>query len=167
MGYQAKRLRDAEFQHFMLQDLDEPQIGTFLDKWHDVTFDSAEEGEAKRERLRQAIQDSKSIAMLAGNPLLLTMMAILNRHQELPRDRADLYAQASRVLLHQWDTERALEDYPELRSEVDLRAKTAILRRVAHTMQSGPQGLTGNIIDGETLTSLIEDYLHDELHFEK
>ena len=105
--------------------------------------------------------------MLAGNPLLVTMMAILNRHQELPRDRAELYSQAARVLLHQWDTERALEDYPELRREVDLRAKTAILRSVAYTMQNGPQGLAGNIIDGETLTSLIEDYLHDELHFEQ
>ncbi len=173
VGYQPQRLRDAEFRHFMLQDLsvgtqEEPgQIDAFLDKWHDVTFASKEEADVKRERLRQAIRDSKPIAMLAGNPLLLTMMAILNRHQELPRDRAELYSQAARVLLHQWDTERALEDYPELRGEVDLRAKTAILRSVAYTMQNGPHGLAGNIIDGETLTSLIEDYLHTELHFQQ
>ena len=79
----------------------------------------------------------------------------------------DLYQQATRVLLQQWDTERALEDYPELRGEVDLRAKTAILRRIAHHMQSGPSGLAGNLIDGETLTKLIEDYLHDELNFDQ
>jgi predicted NACHT family NTPase len=52
---------------------------------------NAEQAAPKRERLRKAINDSKSIAMLAGNPLLLTMMAILNRNQELPRDRVDLY----------------------------------------------------------------------------
>ncbi len=138
VGYQSKRLRDAGFRHFMLQDLGENQIGDFLDKWHDVTFDKKEEGESKHKRLRKAIDDSKPIAMLAGNPLLLTMMAILNRHQELPRDRVDLYQQATRVLLQQWDTERALEDYPELRGEVDLRAKNAILRRVAYAMQTGP-----------------------------
>ena len=38
------------------------------------------------------------------------MMAILNRHQELPRDRAELYNQASRILLQQWDMERTLVD---------------------------------------------------------
>ena len=103
--------------------------------------------------------------MLAGNPLLLTMMAILNRNQELPRDRADLYAQASRVLLHQWDTERALADFPGLSAEIGLREKTDILRRVASHMQAGPGGLKGNLIDGATLTGLIEDYLREELHF--
>jgi len=105
--------------------------------------------------------------MLAGNPLLLTMMAILNRNQELPRDRADLYAQASRVLLHQWDTERALVDFPGLSADVGLREKTEILRRVASHMQAGPVGLKGNMIDGATLTGVIEDYLRGELHFDQ
>jgi GTPase SAR1 family protein len=91
VGYQPQRLRDAEFRHFMLQDLDAAQIDAFIDRWHDQTFDNAEHAVPKRERLRKAIKDSKSIAMLAGNPLLLTMMAILNRNQELPRDRVDLY----------------------------------------------------------------------------
>ena len=167
VGYQPHRLRNADFRHFMLQDLDKDQIGTFLDKWHDVTFDKPQEGEAKRQRLDIAIKNSKSIAQLAGNPLLLTMMAILNRHQELPRDRVRLYERASEVLLHQWDTERGLKEFPELRGQVDLRSKTAILQSIAQHMQFGPDGLAGNIIDGETLTSLIEDYLHSELHFDQ
>ena len=173
VGYQSERLRDADFRHFMLQDLstgttEQPgQIDQFLDRWHDVTFDNAIEGEQKRERLRKAIKNSKPIAMLAGNPLLLTMMAILNRNQRLPDDRVDLYLQATRVLLQQWDTERALTEYPELRGEVDLRAKTAILRNVAFTMQNGPHGLAGNIIDGKTLTGLIESYLQNELNFDQ
>ncbi|MCZ0902160.1 NTPase, partial [Microcoleus sp. HI-ES] len=57
------------------------------------------------ERLQQAIAASNSIRELAGNPLLLTMMAILNRNQELPRFRAKLYEEASKVLLHKWDFE--------------------------------------------------------------
>ena len=167
VGYQPQRLRDAEFRHFMLQDLDADQIAAFVDRWHEETFDSAEQAAPKRDRLQKAIRDSKSIAMLAGNPLLLTMMAILNRNQELPRDRADLYAQASRVLLHQWDTERALVDFPGLSAEIGLREKTDILRRVASHMQAGPGGLKGNLIDGATLTGLIEDYLREELHFDQ
>ena len=167
VGYQPRRLQDAEFRHFMLQDLDADQIAAFVDRWHAETFDSEEQATPKRERLKKAIRDSKSIAMLAGNPLLLTMMAILNRNQELPRDRADLYAQASRVLLHQWDTERALVDFPGLSAEIGLREKTDILRRVASHMQAGPGGLKGNLIDGATLSRLIEDYLREELHFDK
>ena len=111
VGYKPQRLRDADFRHFMLQDLDDDQIGNFLDKWHDVTFDKPEESNSKRERLYAAIKNSKSIAQLAGNPLLLTMMAILNRNQRLPDDRVDLYYQCSRLLLHQWDVERMLGEF--------------------------------------------------------
>jgi GTPase SAR1 family protein len=165
VGYQAQRLRDADFKHFMLQDLDTTQITDFISRWHEVTFDDPAQAMPKRERLQKAIRDSKSIAMLAGNPLLLTMMAILNRNQELPRYREDLYAQASRVLLHQWDTERALENFPGMSAEIGLREKNDILRRIAAHMQAGPGGLKGNLIDGPTLAELIEDYLHNELHF--
>lgn len=167
VGYQPKALRDAQFRDFMLQDLDSEQIQTFLEQWHTTTFETskAEEAELKRERLAKAIQSSKSIALLAGNPLLLTMMAILNRHQELPRHRAALYQKASEVLLHQWDTERALEAYPELRNEFDLSAKVALLRRIAEQMQNAPEGLAGNIIAGDKLSEIIETYLREELHF--
>lgn len=169
VGYQPKALRDAEFRDFMLQDLDADQIQTFLKQWHAHTFEASkiEESELKRERLAKAINSSKSIALLAGNPLLLTMMAILNRHQELPRHRATLYQKASEVLLHQWDTERALEAYPELRNEFDLAAKVALLRRIAAYMQAAPQGLAGNIIHGAVLTEIIESYLREELHFDQ
>lgn len=168
VGYQPHRLRNADFRHFMLQDLDDDQIDRFLDRWHEVTFDRPEDGESKRERLARAIEQSKSITQLAGNPLLLTMMAILNRHQELPRDRADLYQQCARLLLHQWDVERKLlDEFPGLSAEIGLREKTDILRRIAAHMQSSPGGLPGNIIDGNALTGLIEDYLHDELRFDQ
>lgn len=165
VGYQAQQLREAGFQHFMLQDLDSTQITDFLNRWHEVTFNEPVQAALKRDRLQKAIHESKSIAMLAGNPLLLTMMAVLNRNQELPRDRADLYGQASRVLLHQWDTERALEDFPGISNEIGLREKTDILRRIAVHMQAAPEGLKGNLIDGTTLTRLIEEYLQSELHF--
>jgi predicted NACHT family NTPase len=112
----------------MLQDLDDDQIGAFLDRWHEVTFDQAQktDAESKRERLDKAIKTSKSIRQLAGNPLLLTMMAVLNRHRELPRHRVTLYHQCSELLLHQWDTERALDNFPGLSAEIGLREKTDI-----------------------------------------
>ncbi len=166
VGYEAHRLRDAEFRDFMLQDFDAEQITQFLGRWHEVTFSFADKAEAerKRERLAKAINDSKPIALLAGNPLLLTLMAIINRNQELPRDRVRLYEKAAELLLQQWDTERYLQDFPGLSAEIDFRAKAAILRKVAVAMQTAV-GKAANLIDGEQLIGLIEEYLREELRF--
>ncbi|MEH2082444.1 MAG: HEAT repeat domain-containing protein [Nostoc sp.] len=160
IGYKPQRLLNAEFRHFILQDLDSEQIQDFINRWHELTFTDAVEKVRKRERLQRGIAASKSIAELAGNPLLLTMMAILNRNQELPRDRAELYNQASRVLLHQWDVERALiEDQRLDPKTIDYKDKQAMLRQVAYLMQTGEKGLAGNLINENDLVKVLIDYL--------
>ncbi|NEQ75319.1 MAG: NACHT domain-containing protein [Okeania sp. SIO2C9] len=159
IGYKPQKLRDAEFYHFMLQDLSAEKIEDFIQRWHNLTYQDEAEKERKRERLKRAIKDSRSIKELAGNPLLLTMMAILNRNQELPRDRAELYNQASRVLLHQWDMERALIDAKIDPITIDYKDKQAILRRVAFFMQGNTAGLAGNLILGDDLERIIWEYL--------
>jgi hypothetical protein len=161
LGYKVEKLRGAGFQHFMLQDLDDEQIEDFIQRWHELTFTVGADKKRKQDRLQKAIRESKSIRELAGNPLLLTMMAILNRHQELPRDRPELYNQASRVLLHQWDIERLLED-PQLKDwkiSLDDKDKQGMLRKVAHYMQSSAKGLAGNIISATDLESILTNYL--------
>jgi predicted NACHT family NTPase len=88
------------------------------------------------------------------------MMAILNRNQELPRDRATLYDQASRVLLHQWDVERALTEDNRLDPKtIDYKDKQAMLRQVAYQMQTGEKGLAGNLINENDLVKVLIDYL--------
>ncbi|MBW4502086.1 MAG: HEAT repeat domain-containing protein [Scytonema hyalinum WJT4-NPBG1] len=160
IGYKAQRLRDAEFKHFMLQDLEPKQIQDFINRWHSDTFTDKIDGERKKERLQRGIDTSKSIAELAGNPLLLTMMAILNRNQELPRDRAELYNQASRVLLHQWDVERALVEDKRLDPKtIDYKDKQAMLRQVAYHMQTSEKGLAGNLISANDLERILTEYL--------
>ncbi|MEH2129953.1 MAG: HEAT repeat domain-containing protein [Nostoc sp.] len=160
IGYKPQRLLNAEFSHFILQDLDSEQIQDFIYRWHELTFTDAVDKVRKRERLQRGIEASKSIAELAGNPLLLTMMAILNRNQELPRDRATLYDQASRVLLHQWDVERALTEDKRLDPKtIDYKDKQAMLRQVAYLMQTGEKGLAGNLINENDLVKMLTDYL--------
>ncbi|MEL6461260.1 MAG: NACHT domain-containing protein [Cyanobacteria bacterium J06621_15] len=169
VGYKAQRLRDAEFSHFMLQDLDTEQIKIFINKWHNKTFSSGDEVDKirKRERLLRAIDNLSAIQDLAGNPLLLTMMAILNRNQELPRDRAELYNQASRVLLHQWDFERTLIQDKRLDPKtVDYKDKQAMLRSIAYFMQTNNKGLAGNLIQERDLQKILKDYLKT-IEFEK
>jgi predicted NACHT family NTPase len=160
IGYKPQRLRDAQFRHFMLQDLESDQIQDFIYRWHELTFTDEVDKVRKRERLQQAIKTSSAIGELAGNPLLLTMMAILNRNQELPRDRPELYNQASRVLLHQWDVEQKLLENPRIDSvAIDYKDKQAMLRQVAYHMQAADKGLAGNLIRGEDLEKILTDYL--------
>ena len=157
IGYKAQKLRDAEFRHFMLQDLEPEQVEDFIQRWHDRTYNDEGEKVKKRERLKKAIQESSAIRELAGNPLLLTMMAILNRNQELPRDRPELYNQSSRLLLHQWDFERTLTSNSKLEN-IDYKDKQAMLRQVAFYMQANEKGLAGNLIAREDLERILYNY---------
>ncbi|NER46714.1 MAG: NACHT domain-containing protein [Symploca sp. SIO1A3] len=160
IGYKPQRLRDAEFRHFLLQDLDSRQIQDFIHRWHQLTFTDEADKLRKRERLQRAIDTSKAIRELAENPLLLTMMAILNRNQELPRDRPELYLQASRVLLHQWDVEQKLLADPQLDAvTIDYKDKQAMLRQIAYFMQGADKGLAGNLIRGNNLEGILLDYI--------
>ncbi|MGB5773027.1 MAG: NACHT domain-containing protein, partial [Crocosphaera sp.] len=160
IGYKPQRLKNAQFRHFMLQDLEQYQIDDFIERWHDLTFNDEAEKIRKRDRLKVSIETSSAIRELAGNPLLLTMMAILNRNQELPRDRPELYNQASRVLLHQWDVERALIEDPRLDPKpIDYKDKQAMLRHVAHYMQASQEGLNANLIAFNKLEEILTNYL--------
>ncbi|WP_229414767.1 MULTISPECIES: HEAT repeat domain-containing protein [Moorena] len=160
IGYKSQRLRNAQFRHVMLQDLESEQIQTFIEHWHELTFTNQADKVRKRERLQKAIDTSPPIRQLAQNPLLLTMMAILNRNQELPRDRSELYNQASRLLLHQWDVERALlEDNRVDPKTIDYKDKQQMLGKVAYFMHENQAGLAGNLISGEDLERIIKDEL--------
>jgi predicted NACHT family NTPase len=156
IGYKSQRLRDAHFKHFTLQDLELEQITDFINKWHNLAFGNHPDKLRLQARLIEAINYSPAIRELAGNPLLLTMMAILNRNQELPRDRAELYEQASRVLLQEWDVGKNL---PIPVDTIGRQEKQAMLRKVAYFMQSAPEGLTGNLIKVDDLENILRNYL--------
>ncbi|NET05653.1 MAG: NACHT domain-containing protein [Symploca sp. SIO2B6] len=162
IGYKPQRLRDAQFDHFMLQDLEQQQIKDFIEKWHNLTFNDEADKVRKRERLQKAINSSKAISELAGNPLLLTMMAILNRNRELPRNRPELYNQASQVLLHQWDfedKENLVKDSRLDPETINYEDKQAMLRQVAYHMQANDKGLAGNLISADDLEEILTGYL--------
>jgi predicted NACHT family NTPase len=159
IGYKPQRLRDAQFRHFMLQDLNNEQIQNFLNRWHDLTFRDEADKLRKKEQLQRAINTSKTIAELAVNPLFLTIMAILNRSQYLPRDRAEIYKKATEVLLYKWDGERALANEQHFSTTIDYKDKQAMLRRVAYYMQTNKKGLNGNLISASNLEKIFTEYL--------
>jgi hypothetical protein len=148
IGFRHERWRQEGFRPFMLQELDQEQTDLFLRRWHQLAYDDHSKGERKRASLLQAIRQSPAIQQLAGNPLLLTLMAILNRSQELPRDRGELYSQCARLLLHQWKTEQAFEASPELaQAQLDGKDKLGLMKRIASTVQAGTDGAAGNLVN--------------------
>jgi hypothetical protein len=160
IGYQPERFQHAGFRQFTIQPLDESEIQAFIDRWYDLSMGSDPDKARLKQRLKDAIANSKAIRNLADNPLLLTMMAILNRRQELPRDRADLYDQASRVLLYHWDVDHKRLNLPL--DAIGRREKQEMLRLIAYEMQAGEEGLKGNLISSDRLIAILTGYLRDQ-----
>ncbi|GAB3160011.1 hypothetical protein GCM10027290_65630 [Micromonospora sonneratiae] len=160
IGYARRILTDVGFTHFTLQDLDERQTAEFLASWYRLAIrDRPEDAEIRRSRLLDAMRHSHAIQELAGNPLLLTILAIIGKHQTLPRDRWKLYDHAATVLVEQWDVNRHLRDQYNGPSFIDAEDKKELLRRLAYRMQSAERGLTVNYIAGDELSEVFEGYL--------
>nr|MDT0665589.1 hypothetical protein [Micromonospora sp. DSM 115978] len=111
VGYQQGPLRGAGYAHYTLQDLDSDQIGTFLATWYDLALhDRPQEAAARHSRMIDAMAAAPSVRDLAGNPMLLTILALIGKHQELPRERWKVYEHAAMVLIEHWDVNKHLRD---------------------------------------------------------
>ncbi|RZT75489.1 HEAT repeat protein [Pseudonocardia sediminis] len=159
IGYQRGVLDAARFTLHTVEDLDREQITTFVKRWYRLSHHGApDEADARASRLCAALDRSRSAASLAGNPLLLTILAIIGRRRELPRERHRVYEHAVAVLVQQWDPNRHLHD---TRSGVELddTDRHRLLHRIAEHMQHGRYGIAGNRIHREDLLTTIRDYL--------
>jgi hypothetical protein len=161
IGYSRTVLGNAGFAHFTLQELSERQVEAFLETWYELALhDRPDDARVRRERLLDAVRTSRAIRELTGNPLLLTIMAIIGKHQELPRERWRLYDHAATVLVQHWDVNRFLRDARVSADFIDEQDKKELLRRLAYRMQTGAERASGgNFISGEELRSVIEGYL--------
>jgi predicted NACHT family NTPase len=160
IGYRREVLDGAGFGHYTLQDLDRSQIEFFIENWYELAFhERPEEAESRCRRLADAVNESQSIRELAGNPLLLTILAIIGKHQDLPRERWKLYDHAASVLVEHWDVNKHLADARIDAEFIDEEDKKELLRRVALRMQDGRSGLVGNYLPAEELQSEFECYM--------
>jgi tetratricopeptide (TPR) repeat protein/energy-coupling factor transporter ATP-binding protein EcfA2 len=163
IGYKRGILETAGFTLYTLQDFDRSQIAEFVACWYDLASPDAEEAAARRERLLEAVDGSASVLELAGNPMLLTILAIIGRRQELPRDRRAVYKHTVSVLIEHWDVNKHLRDsmLGVDMSYIDHEDKLELLRQVASAMQHGADGLAGNRILGPDLQACFLQYLQD------
>ncbi|MBL9181806.1 MAG: NACHT domain-containing protein [Verrucomicrobiaceae bacterium] len=95
----------------------------------------ASDGEvAKKQRdLKLRFEHQPAIGQLSSNPLLLTLITVLQRIGRLGDNRIALYKEAADLLLDQWEAEHFGEDQVAIQSAFPCTAKTRreIVRRLA------------------------------------
>ncbi|MER7754529.1 HEAT repeat domain-containing protein [Kitasatospora sp. NPDC097643] len=165
IGYQRGPLGAAGFTHLMLQDLDPGRIATFACRWYRIACPADPQLAARLvERITGAVAASRPIRELAGNPLLLTILAIIGRRQTLPRDRQGVYEHAVRVLVAHWDRDTkhlrpaVTASVAEALDLLDDRERLELLRLLARRMQEGTGGIAGNHIHADELEAVFRDY---------
>ncbi|MDG4791230.1 DUF4062 domain-containing protein [Micromonospora sp. WMMD1102] len=162
-GYAKRVFVAAGFSDLMLQPLDAKQIAAFLSSWYRLTSTTKaveEEAPAREARLLDAIEHSPSLREMAGNPMLLTILTIVGKHQVLPRTRLRIYRHATDLLIEFWDVTRHLRT-PESTGFIEIEDKRELLRRVAYRMQEADNGLRGNDIKSDELRRVFEEYFVD------
>lgn len=116
----------------MLHPFDKEAIRAFLITWCELyaldraggTSRARDEGRAEGEQLAKDVLAHLQLRTLAGNPLLLTVLAIVHRAGvRLPDHRIELYEHATKVLVERWNRVRGLA---AIRSAPPIKAADAV-----------------------------------------
>ncbi|MFX4295177.1 HEAT repeat domain-containing protein [Streptomyces bohaiensis] len=167
IGYRRTALTAAGFSHHALNNLTSAQIEAFTRDWYRVACpDDATAAGNLSNRLLDAVTHTPSVRELAGNPLLLTILAIIGRRQTLPRDRHGVFKHAVAVLVARLDQDvkhlkpDCSADVAAVLELLDAEASEEMLRLVARRMQEGEGGISGNHIHGDELEAAFRTFLH-------
>ena len=153
-GYKRDFFSTTEFPHYQLQPFDDEKIEQFINHWYDSRIIDPQEAARCKETLRKALADSDRIKLLAKNPLLITIIALIHRYQAyLPKERHKLYDKAVETLLTSWDANKDISGHKVLKY-LDLDDLRRLLESLARWIHS--QGSTG---DKEGGTQIDEDEL--------
>ncbi len=156
----------ADYQPYTLADFSEQQIRTFTQQWCLAyecwvkgTMDSQHLRDAalkESEKLFQATQRNPGVNRLAVNPLLLTILALIQRQGiQLPDHRIELYDLCATTLIDTWvnTRESATRQAPHF-SKNEL---VKILRPLAFWMHEHPQ--VGAIPESELTEQIVKQLL--------
>jgi HEAT repeat protein len=149
-GYKHDFFRTEEFPHYELQLFDDAKMEEFINRWYNSRVQDSAEAQRRKESLRKALNDHDRIKLLARNPLLLTIIALIHRYQVvLPKERYKLYDKAVETLLTSWDANKELTNQTVLH-HLKLDDLRRLMESLAYWIHSHPQGATGDT-EGGTL----------------
>ena len=153
-GYKRDFFNTSEFEHYQLQLFDDAKVDRFINNWYDSRVRDAAEAQRRKDSIKKALDENDRIKLLARNPLLLTIIALIHRYQaELPRARHKLYEKAVETLLKNWDANKNLTEKSVFKclDADDLRRLMEILAYWIHTQGSTDNREGGTLIAKEDL----------------
>jgi hypothetical protein len=126
---------------------DRPRIVAFSSRWQ---MAMARQDPGDNAGLGQEILSSPALEELAGNPLLLTILALLwQRGSRLPQRRAELYRVSTETMLRDWPIHR-------LGTDLDMATVMAVLQPVASSIvATGEDFITEPVLMGLATDALV------------
>ncbi len=158
-GYKRDFFRTEEFPRFELQAFDDEKLEEFVNHWYDSRVKDSGEAARCKENLHKALADNERIKLLARNPLLLTIIALIHRYQAvLPKERYKLYDKAVETLLTSWDANKEITAHKVLQylSLDDLRRILEIIAYWIHNEGNTGDEEGGTLIDCEELLAKLK-----------
>ncbi|WP_229415603.1 NACHT domain-containing protein [Moorena bouillonii] len=169
-GYREVKL-SQRFSHFTITEMEPEQVERFLDRWC-LAVEKAQRPDASQHywqqeadhqsgELKEAIAASEGVKRMTGNPLLLTILALIHRNgSRLPNQRVKLYGLAVQTLTEDWQLSKKL---PGVETVVLKESQVmALLAPLAYWMhEHKPSGL---VSEPEVREKLAE--IHGELNDE-
>ena len=161
VGYEAGTFN--RYAHYTLRDLEDEQIKQFLTNWCPAVeryqamaiqgmkpltaqqeAQANKAGDEQRGRLLEALQNNPGIKRLAVNPLMLTILALIQRSgRTLPQRRIELYQVTTRTLLDNWNKEKGKRVF----SVEEIPLAEQLLGDLAYRLQSSDPVLTGQDVN--------------------
>ncbi|MFJ8845312.1 NACHT domain-containing protein, partial [Streptomyces cyaneofuscatus] len=167
-GYRSHEFATSNFAQVMLQNLDSGQVETFIRRWYAAAHPEKPQLAGRlTERLLSAVRTVRPVAELAGNPLLLTILAAIGMGRTIPRERREVYAHAIDVLVERWDRDAKFltppapptSDVAHALEGLTAGRRLKLLERIARAMQEGAGKPAGTFIHHDDLTGIIRTFL--------
>ncbi|WP_225894372.1 NACHT domain-containing protein, partial [Atlanticothrix silvestris] len=154
-GYKPDFFNTQEFAHYELLAFDDEKIEKFINCWYDSRIQDKSEAERRKTTLREALDKNDRLKLLARNPLLLTIIALIHRYQAvLPKGRHKLYEKAVETLLTSWDANKEI-NVNHFLQDIDIEDLLFLMQKIAFWIHG--QGSTADK-EGGTLIAC-EDLL--------
>jgi len=169
LSYQDPAWQMEGLPAFELAEFDDDKINHFIEAWyaelHRLGVVRGDQQAPLTKRLQDAVQ-RKDLRRLAGNPLLLTVMALVHTHKgRLPDARSMLYEDTVEILLWRWDQIRFAgdEESPRIRQLLLDAGRTEVdLKKVLWKLAYDAHG-DSDSDDGEALADISEWQLQKAL----
>ena len=146
------------FNHWRIAEFDDPRLRDFVDRWYAGSTLQPQERARKRAELLAAFDAEPRVKQLARNPLLATLIALVQTHRgELPGRRARLYELCVELLVVTWPA-TSHRTLPELPGEWQVARLEELALWMLRRRDSKSDG-GGILVSGDDLEAQLRELL--------